>query len=216
MFEAYRNRMSRRHGSYMGETLRKQTNMVLDATWMNSVSTRPVQVKVIDSGLPPTYESVDEFEDVLWAHFEENTKFNITKDEVDRFLVFRPGEIVRHPEIRVGAYVCIPDTDGVLGWWIIVYIDDDNELRKTHVLRADQIFKWVKDGKIYQCLGCNRVANSYNSGSWDGDRFTFVDNIYGAWLPTNNDTVNLTYNQRLIISDERRKIPIVWTVSKIG
>lgn len=54
-----------------------------------------------------------------------------------------------------------------------------------------------------------------NSGSWDGDRFTFVDNITSAILPTNNDTVTIGYNHRFMITDPRRTIPIVWTVSKI-
>ena len=54
-----------------------------------------------------------------------------------------------------------------------------------------------------------------NSGSWDGDRFGFVDNITSAILPTNNDTLTIGYNHRFMITDPRRPIPIVWTVSKI-
>ena len=54
-----------------------------------------------------------------------------------------------------------------------------------------------------------------NSGSWDGDRFTFVDNITSAILPTNNDTLTIGYNHRFMITDPRRTIPLVWTVSKI-
>lgn len=54
-----------------------------------------------------------------------------------------------------------------------------------------------------------------NSGSWDGDRLTFVDNITAAWLPTNDDTLTIGYNQRFIISDPRRRPPLVWSTSKI-
>lgn len=34
-------------------------------------------------------------------------------------------------------------------------------------------------------------------------------------MPTNNDTLTIGYNQRFIISDPRRKPPLVWQVSKI-
>lgn len=214
MYEQFRNRMDR-CGRYMGETMRKQSEAVVDALWMNSVSTRPVQVKVINSGLPPTYENVDDFEEVLWAHFEANQKFNVTKDEVDYYLTFRPGEIKRHPEIKVGAYVCIPNVDDELEWWLIVYIDSDNELRKANVLKCNWTYRWVFQGKIYECLGCQRYVGSYNSGIYEQDRTTRVDNLYSAWMPTNSDTQMIGYDQRIMISDEGRDIPLVFSVSKI-
>lgn len=42
-----------------------------------------------------------------------------------------------------------------------------------------------------------------------------MDNITSAWLPTNNDTLTIGYNQRFIISDPRRRPPLAWQVSKI-
>lgn len=54
-----------------------------------------------------------------------------------------------------------------------------------------------------------------NSGSWSGRQFDFVDNITSAIMPTNNDTITILYNQRFMITDPRRPIPLVWTVSKI-
>lgn len=214
MYEDFRKRMERK-GTYMGEIMRRQSDIVVDALWMNSVSTRPVQVKVINQGLPPTYEAPDDFEDVLWAHFEEHNKFNVTKDEQDCYLTFRPGELAQHPEIKPGSYVCVPNVDNEPEWWLIVYIDNDNELRKTQILKCNWVLKWVANGNIYQTLGCQRVANSYNSGSWDADRLTFVDNIMSVWLPTNKDTQTIGYNQRMLISDEGRYPPIAWQVSKI-
>lgn len=214
MFEDYRNRMAI-WGSYMGETMRMQSDTVVDAIWMNSVATRPVCVKVVDSGLPPEYTSVDEFDEVLWAHFEPNQKYNVTKDEVDFFLTFRPGDIQKHPEIKIGSYVSIPNVDNIPEWYLIMFIDNDNELRRAHILKTNWILKWVTDGKIYNSLVCLRQANSYNSGSWDGDRLTFVDNILGVFCPTNSDTLTIGYNQRMIVSDPDRRPPLVWTVSKI-
>lgn len=51
--------------------------------------------------------------------------------------------------------------------------------------------------------------------AWDGDRFTFVDNVGAAILPTNSDSLTIEYNKRFIISDERRYPPLVYQVSKI-
>lgn len=44
---------------------------------------------------------------------------------------------------------------------------------------------------------------------------TFTDNVTAIWLPTNNDTLTIGYNQRFLISDERRFPPICYQTSKI-
>jgi hypothetical protein len=75
--------------------------------------------------------------------------------------------------------------------------------------------KWIHEGKIYESLGIQRIQQSYNAGSWDGDRLTFVDNITSVILPTNLDSLTISYNKRFIISDERRQPPLVYQVSKI-
>lgn len=215
MFDNYRNRMERRYGKYMGESMRKQSDYITDATWLNSILARPVQVRVVEQGLPPNYESTDEFEAPLWAHFEENSKYNITRDEVDFFLTFRPHEIANHPEIRVGAYVAIPDEDDVISWWLIIKINDDAELKKVNILKTTRTFKWVAGGKIYESLGCGRSGASYNSGVFVQDRTDQVDNVYSVWLPTNSDSLTIGYDQRMIISDSRRNPPLVWTITRI-
>ena len=42
-----------------------------------------------------------------------------------------------------------------------------------------------------------------------------MDNVTSAIVPTNSDTVKISYNQRFIISDPKRYPPIVYQVSKI-
>ena len=68
------------------------------------------------------------------------------------------------------------------------------------------------EGIVYSLLN---IAKARVLQAWDGDRFTFVDNITSAILPTNNDTLTIGYNHRFMITDPRRTIPLVWTVSKI-
>jgi hypothetical protein len=107
------------------------------------------------------------------------------------------------------------DEDGEWKWWMIQHLDERPSFRQYQILECNYTFRWIANGKIYNCLGIQRVQQSYNSGSWEGDRFGFVDNITSAIMPTNNDTLTIGYNQRLMITDPRRDIPLVWTVSKI-
>ena len=73
MFEEYKNRMKRK-GKYLSDALRYNSEVVVNATWMQSTSYRPVIVKRIESGLPVFDEDTDE---ILDAHFEQKSKYNI-------------------------------------------------------------------------------------------------------------------------------------------
>lgn len=211
MFEDYRARMNRR-GNNLSDILRRQSDAVVNATWMQSISHRPVIVKSVDSGLPQFDEMVDE---ILDAHFDQKSKYNITGDEVAYWLRFRPHTLMEHSEIAVGSYVSIPDCDGVRETWLIIHIEDDGEQKWCQILKCNWIYKWIYQGKIYEVLGCQRYASSYNSGIFFGDRTTSVENMNGFWVPTNSDTDKIGYDQRFIINDGNREIPICWSVSKI-
>lgn len=206
----YRNRMAMR-GNSVGEVLRRQSNMVIEHTWDRDPNSKKVYVVKVNSGLP----EVTVEHELIDAKFNIKTYQSITSDEVAYMLQFRHGEEKRHPEIALGSYVYMEDEDHEWKWWIICHFDERPQFRQYQILECNWTFGWVTGGKIYHCLGVQRVQQSYNSGSWDGDRFTFVDNITSAWMPTNNDTLTIGYNQRFIISDPRRKPPLVWQVSKI-
>lgn len=210
MFEAYKNRMAL-HGAHMSDMLRRQSNMVIEQTWTRDPNYRQVYVVKVDNGLP----EVTTENELIDVKFNIKTYQSITSDEVSYLLQFRHGEEKRHPEVAIGSYVYIQDEDGEWKWWLICHLDEQPSFRQYQILECNWTFGWVVDGKIYHCLGVQRVQQSYNSGSWDGDRFTFVDNITSAWLPTNNDTLTIGYNQRFIISDQRRRPPLVWQISKI-
>ena len=210
MFEEYRNRMARR-GKNMSEMLRMQSNMVVEQTWDRDPNYRRVYVVKVDSGLP----EVTVEHELIEAKFNVKTYADIKSDEPSYLLQFRHGEEKHHPEIDIGSYVYMRDEDGDWKWWMIQYLDERPSFRQYQILECNYTFRWITDGKIYSCLGIQRVQQSYNSGSWDGDRFTFVDNITSAIMPTNNDTVTIGYNHRFMITDPRRPIPLVWAVSKI-
>lgn len=213
MYEAFRNRMSRR-GSFMGETMRMQSDAIVNATWMNSVSARRVQVKWLNCGLPPAYTNPNEFEQPLDAHFELKSAYSLNSGESPYYLTFRPGELARHPEIKVGAYVSIPNVDNVPEWWMIVFIEDDNELKKLQILKCNWTFGWVVDGKIYRHLGVLRHGSSTREA--DENTYTTVVNGNGVmWMATNADTQTIRPGQRLLISDEGRMPPLCYSVDTI-
>lgn len=213
MYEEFRKRMDRR-GSFMGEVMRRQSDMIVNTTWLNSVAARRVQVKWLNRGLPPAYASVDEFEDPIDAHFELKSAYSVTSGESPYYLTFRPGEMVRHTEIKVGAYVSISNTDNIPEWWMIVFIEDDNELKKAQILKCNWTFGWVADGKIYRHLGVLRHGSS--TREVDENAYTTVVNGNGVMLmATNFDTQTIKPGQRLLISDEGRTPPLSYSVSTI-
>lgn len=210
MFDAYKNRIAAL-GKNMSEMLRMQSNMVIEQTWDRDPNYRQVYVVKVNSGLP----EVTAEHELIDTKFNIKTYANITSDEVSYLLQFRHGEEKRHPEIDIGSYVYIQDEDGEWKWWLICHLDERPSFRQYQILECNWIFGWVVNNTVYHCLGVQRVQESYNSGSWKGDRLTFVDNITSAWLPTNVDVLTIGYNQRFLISDPRRRPCIAWAVSKI-
>ena len=199
----------------MGETMRKQTSLVVDATWMNSITTRPVCVQYLNTGLPKVYKSPDDFEETIWAHFESIKAYNVGGNAADFQLVFRPYELDNHPEIKVGAYVNIPNVRGRVEHWLIVHISEDGDLIKARILKANWILKWVADGKIYNCLGVLRGGSADSEGIEEVGYITSVDSTSAIWLPTNYDSRTIGMNTRFLISDEGRTPPLAWIVSRL-
>ena len=210
MFDDYRKRMAVR-GRNMSEMLRMQSNMVIEQTWDRDPNYRQVYVVKVNHGLPevtPAHELVD-------VKFNVDTYHKVTADEPAYLLQFRHGAEKRNPDIGIGSYIYMQDEDGEWKWWLICLLDERPQFRQYHILECNHILKWIKNGKIYNCLAVQRYQNSYNSGSWPGDRTTAVDNVTAIWTPTNMDTVLIGYDQRFLISDPMRPVPLCYTVSKV-
>ena len=214
MLETYRNRMAA-FGSYEGESRRRNAQKIMDASWMRDAATKPVYVKWVDSGLPV----VDDDDPVLYAKFNVKSYHNITGDEVAYLLQFRLEDIQNNPNIKVGSYVQIPNELGEMEWWLIWHLDDRTQFRQFSILKCTWVYKWTsfKDGHriIHQCLGVTRNQNNYNSGCWLDYTFEIVEQQHVMMMPSNNDTNILTYNTRLLVSNEGRYPPIAWKISKV-
>lgn len=210
MFKHYKTRMAHR-GSNISDMLRMQSNMVIEQTWDRDPNYRRVYVVRVKSGLP----EVTAKHELIDVKFNIKTYQSITSDEVAYMLQFRHGAEKQNPDIDIGSYVYMEDEDGAWKWWLICHLDERPQFRQYQILECNWNLGWVVDNKIYHCLAVQRVQQSYNSGSWDGDRLTFTDNVTSVWLPTNNDTLTIGYNQRFLISDEKRFPPICYQTSKI-
>ena len=214
MLEAYRNRMAAM-GSYEGESRRRNAQKIMDASWMRDAATKPVYVKWVDSGLPV----VDDDDIPVYAKFNVKSYHNITGDEVAYLLQFRLEDIKDNPNIKVGSYVQIMNEMDEPEWWLIWHLDDRTQFRQFSILKCTWIYKWTsfKDGHrvVHQCLGVTRNQNNYNSGCWLDYTFEVVEQQHVMLMPSNNDTNILTYNTRLLVSNEGRYPPIAWKISKV-
>lgn len=214
MLESYKLRMAAL-GSYEGEARRRNSQKIMDASWMRDAATKPVYVKWVDAGLPV----VDDDDIPVCAKFNVKSYHNITGDEVAYLLQFRPEDMRDNKNIKVGSYVQIVNEMGEPEWWLIWHFDDRPQFRQFSILKCTWIYKWVshKDGKriVHQCLGVTRNQNNYNSGVWLDYTLQVVEQQHVMLMPSNNDTNVIGYDTKFLVSNEGRYPPIAWKISKI-
>ena len=214
MLESYRLRMAAL-GGYEGEAKRRNAQKIMDASWMQDPATKLVYVKWVDSGLP----LIDDDDIPVYAKYNVKSYHNITGDEVAYLLQFRLDDMKNRPDIKVGSYVQIMNEMDEPEWWLIWHLDDRTQFRQFSIVKCTYVYKWTsfKDGHrvIHQCLGVTRNQNNYNSGCWLDYTFEVVEQQHVMLMPSNNDTNILTYNTRLLVSNEGRYPPIAWKISKV-
>ena len=214
MLESYRLRMST-VGGYEGEARRRNSQKIMDASWMRDPATKPVYVKWVNSGLP----IIDDDDIPVYAKYNVKSYHNITGDSIAYLLQFRLEDMQTNPNIKVGAYVHIVNEMDEPEWWLIVHYDDRPQFRQFSILKCTWTYKWVSmvNGKrvIYNCLGAPRKQNSYNSGVWLDYTTQTVENQEVMWLPTNDDTKTILYDTKFLKSSTGRYPPLKWTITKI-
>ena len=214
MLESYRLRMAAL-GGYEGEARRRNSQKIMDASWMRDPATKPVYVKWVNSGLP----MIDDDDIPVYAKYNVKSYHNITGDEVAYLLQFRLEDMKERPDIKVGSYVSIPNELDEPEWWLIWHYDDRPQFRQFSIVKCTWVYKWTsfKDGHriVHQCLGVTRNQNNYNSGCWLDYTFEVVEQQHVMLMPSNEDTNILTYNTRLLVSNVGRYPPIAWKISKV-
>lgn len=214
MLDIYRNRMNVM-GSYEGEARRRNSQMIMDASWMRDASTKPVYVKWVESGLP----EVNDDDVPVYAKYNVKSYHNITGDEIAYLLQFRLEDIKNNSNIKTGSYVQIENELGEPEWWLLVHFDDRTQFKQFSIVKCTWIYRWVSEATgsriIYECLGAPRKQNSYNSGVWLDNTTKTVENQEIFWVPTNSDTITILYETKFLKSTSGRRPPLAWKVSKI-
>ena len=200
MLDSFKARMSRM-GETQGSSYLHNTDVAINATFKRDPAYREVIVTHMPSEIE--FQKYD-------AKFIIDTRRAISGDEEVYKLQFRP-----HVKVPVGSYVDIPNDIGELERWLIILDDHQPQFPMYYILKCNWVLKWVYEGKVYKCECVQRTQSSYNSGLWTDYMFTSPENQTIMWLPTTPYTQTLSYNQRVLICDEGRKIPIAWELSKV-
>lgn len=200
MLDSFKARMSR-VGETQSAAYLHNADMIIDSTFKRDPAYREVFVTHAPSEIEN--QKMD-------AKFIIDTRRSISGDEEVYKLMFRP-----HVKIPVGSYVDVPDDTGTLQRWLVILNDNQPQFPMYYILKCNWILKWVYEGKVYKCECVQRTQSSYNSGLWTDYMFTSVEDQTIMWLPTTPYTQTLSYNQRVLINDVGRRVPIVWELSKV-
>lgn len=177
-FQALHNNIS-----VPGRARKQQSDVIMDATFTQDVQyqvgyffdyyhTAP-QNRLRLEGFNPEEDTNPTPIDVK---FIAHSKKTFQKDEVTMHIQFRPGHecgVDYYEEVfgkryraryPVGLYVWLKGEDDVYRRWLVVATADrdENMFPTWEVLRCDEVFRWIKDGKYYEFPGVSRSQNSYN------------------------------------------------------
>lgn len=200
MLDLFKSRMTN-HGSTHSNAYLHDADMVIDKTFTRDPAYREVYLTHAPSGI---------YDSKMDAKFIIDTRRSLASDEEVYKLMFRP-----HVKVPLGSYVDIPDDAGNLQRWLIILNDHQPQFHMYYILKCNWVLKWIYEGKLYKCECVQRTQSSYNSGLWTDYNFTSPENQTIMWVPTTPYTQTLSYNQRVLINDEGRKIPIAWELSKV-
>lgn len=164
MYDNFRTRMAAQ-GRYIGEVLKNQSDMIMNATFTNDIAYRKCWIQCKDTIFPEQTldgykkaKAVFSGKDVynpsrlsgfrpIDAKYLIHTYTTINADNVDYFIQFRPTEHGKNPNIRVGALIFVPDDLGVYNLWMIVQRDDRPQFPQFYILKCNLLLKWLVEEK---------------------------------------------------------------------
>lgn len=125
-------------------------------------------------------------------------------------------------QFPIGLYIDIPDSKGYYRRWLIcsnasVY---GNSFARYNILPCDTCLRWIEDNGMERIKrrmwGVKRNRSVSGSGLDVGTKITVPDDQNSVYLPMNDITEFLYYDQRLILSAPLKKQkPFTWKISKI-
>lgn len=231
MYDLFKNRMMLQ-GSNMGEVLKRQSDKIMDATFTRDIAYRKCYIQDKGTIFPDqtlegyvkakaVFQGKERYSPMKLKGFKPidckyfvNKYYSISGDSVDYLLQFRPLEHGRNPNVRVGAFVFVPDDLGVYNLWLIVARDDRPQFPQFYILKCNLLLKWeieekdwpLFEGKhvdtgSYVAWAVQRTQSSYNSGVWTDYGNSpmywqqYKDNLFNCWkflrgyIPQHNDEI---------------------------
>ena len=232
-----------------GNLIKKESDAIMDETWWNDPQSRICYIYDYYHDDQPhlnygmTYDETTKTK--IDAKFMIKTHGSMAKDQVEVHIMFKPNQKYRFdegdelyyletdyrqryrvPDVFIGAYIDIPNQNGVYEKWMICLRDTRTQFQKYFILPCDYYLHWIEETgekRIKRKMWCvTRNQNSYNSGLWTDYYFTSEQNQNKLFLPMNPITEKLFYtslndgqkrNKRLIVSALVEN-PICWNISK--
>lgn len=215
-----------------GQVRKNESDLIMEYTWDEDIATRLAyfydqehddEFEVVDDLHP---ESTDKIPiSIKFIEIEYNS---LSKDEVAFHIQFKPSHVPCIPYYKekfitpykahypIGLYCDIPDNTGVYHRWLVVgqYREYATQFPTWLVLPCDFKAQWIYKNKKYESWGVLRSQSSYNSGEWLDNKIASPENQKILWLPMNDISSTLFYNQRMIISEPIEE-PITWKCTKV-
>lgn len=197
MFENYRERMERMGGSIREANLR-QSVKIMEAGFSDSYATRTVQVVGEDTPRE--------------ARIISDSKTTMRGGNGNYTIQFRDGF---YPP--AGTYVDIPDVEGVMRRWLIMYESDATVFPKHMIQKCNYLLKWKNNHNEIVERWC---VVSDNSKLVEGERKTNYNKMAVPYysttliLPCDSETINVDLNKRFLIDHELKEgVPAAWMVN---
>ena len=210
----YRRRLQAQRGADIPAQIRKRNDLVMEGAWFRDPETVRARIYKHKEGTRG-FEYEDVAEDYVRL-IKRTVQENVSTD-VDLYMQFRPG--VFYP---VGSYVdtldIYPDENGNETWttYLITNREDSQQFTMFNVLPCNYLFKFVNKNKVYQSLGVVRSLNSYSAGLTPKASTILVpSDMKSLWIPSDDCSMILYYNKRVIVSDSRRVPPLTWSIAKV-
>ena len=223
--------MTQNRPNTIGQIHKNQSDMIMEQTWDRDIQSKKCYIydyyhdgeKDKNKNLSP---STDVLKTAIDAKFIVVQYGSEKRIQFGYHVQFKPSHVCEldyfedeyekkyWSEYPIGLYIDIPDEQGIYKKWMIVSKEEGNQFTKYFVLPCNFNFHWIIDNKKYSMWGISRPQNSYNSGVWQDNVTTSVENQNQFWLPMNPIAEELYYDQRIIVSTPVKK-PIVWKITKV-
>lgn len=193
MFNSYRTRMSL-YGNNVNEAMLRMSNEIKSMVFDGTVTYKRVKVD-------------NQYYDARVMRSIDATVGSASSNFV---IQFRDDK-----KFPVGTYIWIPDENGVEEIWMLVSDKEDAIFPKNCILKCTYRLRWLHNYKLIEYPVAIRTKNSYTDGVRQTEDFNLLDNQSAFWIPFNEDSAEITYNMRFLISNNP-KHPQAYIVSKIN